>query len=307
MKRLIAALLAALALFSFAGCGTNTETPEITDTPDITDMPDVTDTQEEFSPVRTDWSKLTPYEPEQLYTYHPGYRAGGEFEARDDYGTLIPYIGKSYDMMGKYVIGYLPAYGIVTEKGELVSDPVYTNVYCYDGFLRLNRNTPAANGGERTHVLTIASPDGSWVHELPGSYNVNSGYGLLLTSNHGSLDVWNAEGELQTHFNKELLTPWLGENYTWGDDGGPYINWTDDKVGYIRTYYVNGENIGQEIRLYLDFQTGAVTDTPPEGYPVEIDYNSAPASSEPPVIEGYRYLERTRRYTSGPTVSTLTR
>ena len=280
MKKMIAALLLLLLL---VGCGMQTETQVEPD---------------KVSPVYTDWSKLTPYEPVQpIYTYHAGYGADGTFEARDDYGALLPYIGK-YSTMERYVIDALPLYGLVTSEGELVSDPVYARINFYDDFLVLYRGDPAGISGGDTYSggafsRTLAAPDGRWVHELTDSYYVGSGCGLLMTAaSDGSLDLWNVHGEVVTHFDGALFTSRLGENFTWGEEGGPYINWSDDKVGYVTSYNVKSKYQEQGLRLYLDFMSGTVTDTPPEGYESEIEYVAiVDDTPEPPVIKGCNYLD----------------
>lgn len=277
MKKLTAALLALLLL---SGCGT----PAV---------------EESVSPVFTDWSKLTPYEPVQpVYTLHPGYCGAGPLEARDDYGALLPYIGK-YSTMEQYIIDALPLFGLVTDEGALVSDPVYADIYFYDGFLLLYRGDPdgitggdAFNGG--TYSRTLAAADGRWAHELTDSFYVASGCGLLATSTaDGSLDLWNTDGEVVTHFDGAPFTALFGEGFVWGREGGPFLDWTDGKVGYAWSYYtlVNGEFQEEENRLYLDFSSGAVMETPPEGYGVEIDYSGINEDTpEPPVVEGCNYL-----------------
>ena len=290
MKKLIAALFMLLLL---AGCGTQTKTQTEPD---------------EVSPVYTDWSKLTPYEPvEPIYTYHAGYSAVGGLEARDDYGALLPYIGK-YSTMELYVIGALPLYGLVTREGELVSEPVYAQINFYDDFLVLYRGDPeGVSGGDSysggAFSRTLAAPDGHWVHELTDSYYVGCGRGLLLTATgDGSLDLWNTDGEVVTHFDGALLTARLGEDFTWGAEGGPFIDWTDDKVGYVTAYNVGGEYREEPIRLYLDFTSGAVTDTPPVGYASEVDYSAiADDTPEPPVIEGCDYLDSITDKVTGET------
>ena len=99
MKKLIAAWL--LPLLLLAGCAPQAETSVV--------QPDDTG-----SPVYTDWSKLTPYEPQSpVYTYHAGYSGADRFQPRDDYGALLPYIGR-YASMEQYVIDALPFYGLVT-------------------------------------------------------------------------------------------------------------------------------------------------------------------------------------------------
>ena len=288
-KRL--ALLTALFLLLLVGCGVQT---------------DPVPNAETVSNVYTDWSKLTPYEPlQQIFTYHAGYRTDGILEARDDYGALLPYIGK-YSTMEQYVIDALPFYGLVTAKGELVSNSIYARIDFYDDFLMLYRGNPEGTSGGDTNAggtfsRTLAAPDGSWVRELPDSYYIGNNCGLLMTSaSDKSLDLWNTDGDVVMHFDGTLFTPKLGENFSWSEEGGPFVDWADDKVGYIVSYYVNGAYVEQGIRLYLDFQNGTVTDTPPVGYPDEIDYsvyNEAPP--EKPEVENCNYLESITDLVSG--------
>ena len=291
MKKPIPALLALLLLL--AGCRAPapvqaTPTPEPSPTP--------------LSPVYTDWSKLTPYEPTPpLYTLQPGYHAGA-LEARDDYGTLLPYIGK-YSGMDRYVIDKLPLWGLVNDRGELVCGPVYARVSCFDDFLLLYRGDSAHYDPENSYSdgrfsLTLAAPDGRWVHELSGTY-LNEGHGLLLTADlEKNLTLWNREGGVVARFAASLFTPWLGEDFFWGnhiDIVGANVDWVDDKVGYFTSHLMWAEGYGEyrddPIRLYLDFTTGAVLDAPPPGYAAEIDYSALDERPTPPEIEGFSYFD----------------
>lgn len=277
MKRLLAALLLGCVLAGCAAKPAPAEAPAAAPAPAAAEPP---------SPVYTDWSKLTPYEPtREIFSYHPGYCADGAFEPRGDYGALLPYIGR-YSTMEQYVIDALPFYGLVTDKGELVTEAVYTDVWFYDEFLLLYRGGPE-NGG-----CTLAASDGRWAHELAGGFYVGNGCGLLMTAEDDrSLELWNADGEVVTRFDRARFTPYLGEEFVWGDEGGPFVNWTDDKVGYVVSYLVNDEYVEDGVRLYLDFSDGAVMTEPPAGYPAEIDYEALEdACPEPPEVEGCRYL-----------------
>lgn len=280
MKKPIPALLALLLLLT--GCRSPapvqaTPTPEPTPTP--------------LSPVYTDWSKLTPYEPTPpLYTLHPGYHAGG-LEARDDYGTLLPYIGK-YSGMDRYVIDKLPLWGLVNDKGELVCGPVYARVSCFDDFLLLRRGDPAHYDPENSYSdgrfsLTLAAPDGSWAHDFKGTC-LGAGHGIALTADlERNLTIWNREGEVAALFDASLFTSRLGEDFSWysGLDYGVRVDWTDAKVGYVLPAFAD-----DPVRLYLDFTTGAVLDAPPPGYGVEIDYEAQESEQPtPPEIEGCKY------------------
>ena len=279
MKKPIPALLALLLLLT--GCRPPAPV-QATPTPEPTPAPTP------LSPVYTDWSKLTPYEPTPpLYTLHPGYQAGG-LEARSDYGTLLPYIGK-YSGMDRYVIDKLPLWGLVNDRGELVCGPVYARVSFLDDFLLLYRGDPAHYDPENSYSdgrfsLTLTAPDGRWTRDLAGDY-LGSGHGLLLFANSDkSLTLWNSEGEVVVQFDRSQFTPFLGEDFIWVDfDMRAYADWTDNKVGYLFSHWA-------EEPLYLDFTTGAVLDAPPPGYSAEIDYEAQESEQPtPPEIEGCKY------------------
>lgn len=285
MKKLLVILL----LLSLVGCAQQAEPPAAPEPPPVA--------AEEPSPVYTDWSKLTPYAPaEEIYSYHAGYHADGVFEPRDDYGALLPYIGK-YAAMDEYVIDSLPTRGLVTDKGELVSGPVYAHINFFGEFLLLGRGDPEAYGGDvftdLSYFLTLAAADGRWARELGRCYCVNYGRGLLMTADaDGSLTLWNADGESVARFDAAALAPFLGEGLFWGFESGSYVDWTDDRLGYVLTYYADGRYYEDGLRLYLDFASGEILTEPPAGYPAEIDYSALETNEpEPPEIEGVSYLE----------------
>ncbi|SHI20605.1 WG containing repeat-containing protein [Sporobacter termitidis DSM 10068] len=126
MKQCIRQRIAALVLLpalTLAACaqlpasdGRNTQSPP---SPAVTDW---------HSGVKTDYSGLTPYKPpEEKYTRLsdgplPGLQPSG------NYGQLLPYLGETmYRDGGAYRA--INMYGLVTENAEIVTDPVYTNVY----------------------------------------------------------------------------------------------------------------------------------------------------------------------------------
>lgn len=294
MKKWMAALL---SLFFLSGC--QAPTPELSPTPEPS--PEV------LSPVYTDWSKLTPYEPQTpVYTFHPGYHADGLLEAREDYGVLLPYIGR-YSTMEQYVIDALPFWGLVTDKGELVCEPVYTWISFWEDFLLLSRANPAGLDpqdpyAENGYSRALAAADGSWVHDLGSRYFLTGGHGLaLLADSDGSLELWNKGGEQLTRFEGALFTSRLGESLDWGGEGGAWVDLFDDKVGYVTSYVVGGEYREDPIRLYLDFSTGAVLDSPPPGYSAEIDYSGFEEPPTPPEIEGCNYLDPIQDPVTGET------
>ena len=300
LKKLFALILIA-ALLTLAGC---TVQPAPTPTP--APEPTPTPTEEPFSPVWTDWSKLEPYEAATpVYTLHTGYCGDGPVQARDDYGALLVYIGKYADMAMMYVEPYLPFYGLVNDKGEVITDPVYSSITFYDDFLVLERGDPDGIAGNSwaagTYTRTIAAADLSWVLELEDEYFVGCGLGYLTTAREdGSLLVRDASGDVVGRFARELFTEAYGESIMWGgfEGGGPYINWTKDGIGYAYAY--NQENGARMKNLYLDLKDGSVSDAPPPGMPEEYDWTWTYADDpEPPEIKGSTYLDPVKDRVTG--------
>lgn len=123
--------------------------------------------------VKVHWDVWTEYEAaENDYT-----RRYEDYTDRlipaEDYGELIAFPGKYVD--SEWMDGYL--YGLVTKKGEIIVDPVYTQVYrqaVYDNAARETKYLPflvlqKVVGSKEEYVdiseYTIAALDGSWCSE----------------------------------------------------------------------------------------------------------------------------------------------
>ena len=289
MKRLIAAILL-LSVLILSGCGGASEP-----TPTPTSAPATTPTEEPFSPVWTDWSKLEPYEAAtSVYSLHEGYCGDGLFRARDDYGNLLVYAGKIASM--DITISVLPSaslYGLVTDKGELVTDPVYARLNMFDDFIVLYRADPdglAEPDVFGAYSRTIIAPDGSWAIELDDEFCVDVRYGRLTTASpDGTLIVRNAEGEIAARFDGSLFKEAFGDETMWGsDNGGPFIHWAEDGLGYASKI---DPSSGARTTLYLDLNDGSVSDMPPEGV-TEEHYAVSPLSDDwpdPPFVPGFRF------------------
>ena len=265
MKKLLCLGLAAV-LLAATGCGATTEKPAA-------------------PAVHADYSKLTPYEPpEETYTLHKGYVAGEGLQARDDYGTLLEYCGKELAETG-HSCDVLYLYGLVSKTGELITDPIYQNIRYQDGFLVLERPNPAFTNRFDTPrcFVTLAAPDGSWVRELDKCCDFQSDHGLMLAfSTDNSVDVWTAAGERKAHFDGALFEEFLhGER--WDAAFEMWVYCKDDKVGYANG--MHGET------MYLDFETGAVSDTPPAGYPKTYEGEKYVTPPDPPhpKVEGCKW------------------
>ena len=264
MKHLLVPLLALILL---TGCAS--PAPEPTPEP------------EPVSPVYTDWSKLTPYEPvKEQYAYADTYREDGTLQPSGDYGPLLPYIG-SYLETESYM-GPLTTLGLVTADGRLVTPPVYAEIervkdwqtQTYAPYLMLYRGEVTGryesewgSWVEGGFNLTVAAPDGRWVRELPPCYGgaqLLSGDRLALALTDGSVLILDTDGNTVISFPASALEPYLGKGFTWQWDGGPSLDWAND-VGRVWKYDENAPN-GNGTACWLDPDTGAVMADPPPGY-----------------------------------------
>ena len=252
MKKLIVAALLLLPL-TLSACGApaaESSTPT---------EPTATQVATAPSAVHVDYSKLTPYEvPEEKYTYHEGYVKGELLQARDDYGALLPYCGTEDDYgslkysedMKEWVGGgtfYL--YGLVTDKGEIVTDPIYHSIAHKGDCLELQR--PRIDCLIEDTFYTVAALDGSWVLDLEDSvpYEYDDyGHVIARTVDDRFYDVWNTKGEHMSRFAVSLF------------DGCSVLCGFDDTFGCVVDWDKNRV-------LYANFETGEVLDTAPAGYP----------------------------------------
>lgn len=224
-------LLAALLLLS--GCAGG---PEATSS----------DETEEVAPVYTDWSKLTDYEaPQQRFT-----RRYTDFTDHlipaEDYGPLLPYVGAingdRYTNVEKY--------GLVTLQGEIVTDPVYTNIYqpyCYDyatsqsqlsSFWVLERSAEQAQSGEWEMRLALAALDGSWCTGEDFVYGwAPDTEHYFLVDTQGALYLCDQTGDLHLCVSGQRMTKLCGENWymSHAGEGGTSLI-TEDTRGRVDLY-----------------------------------------------------------------------
>lgn len=282
MRRVLPALL---SLCLLAGCGTAPASEADASVPEAAPV----------SPVRTDWSKLTPYEaPEPLYSYFEPYSGDGPLQPREDYGPLLPYIGADADYDYRL-------YGLVTCDGRLVTEPVYCNVRTvYDSadtprFLLLRRaegDPDWFSEAGRTRIwaenclsVTAASPDGSWV--VSGDYRAAEqvdGHRLALYQEDSSITILDESGAVSAFFPGDTLLQRLGCGFCFWDDAddarSPYVVWQD---GGGALY----DGMSDTPMGWLDIASGTISeDAPPE---FSLDERED-ASPEPLKMVGYRHL-----------------
>lgn len=289
MKRLSLTLL---VLCLLAGCASPVPEPEPVSEP--------------VSPVYTDWSKLTPYyspeAAEAKYTYFAPYSGDGPLQPRDDYGPLLPYVGADIGLSG-YILDRLPLYGLVTADGQLVTAPVYADLYREGPFLLLAQGEVQArhessDGGtwvEGDFLYTIAASDGSWVRG-PAAYNnlfLWEDTDLVCVLADGSVQVLNAQGEITARFPRSAFEPYLGADFQWTWEGGPSLN-ADNGVLTVWQYRDEVTDGNYNV-CYLDLATSTVSPDPPEGWISfsSPDYVPDDTVEEPTLsLPEYNYLDR---------------
>lgn len=189
--------------------------------------------------VVTDYSGLAPYKADwQIFSYYYDEPLP-ELVPYSGYGRLLPYIGQTlYNEYG-YSIGNL--YGLCTEKGEIVTLPVYSRVdtarnYAYglDDYLDvLILEKPVVNEiGNHENKAAIAAADGSWMTGFDYYYIIRVGEYITASKDGEGLTVIGPDG-------RELLDSADGENVI-------------DVMGH---FAVTGKLDGGE-RLFINLKTG---------------------------------------------------
>ncbi|MDE6107111.1 MAG: hypothetical protein K2F83_00330, partial [Oscillospiraceae bacterium] len=267
MKKYLPILMLALLLTACGGPGADVptlspgETPEGTQLPPPTETPTVepTETPGGFS-VYTDWSKLEPYEPKKaVYTRrYEGFT--DTLIPSNDYGPLIPFAGTALTTMGEWGGGVHPydyhLYGLVTTKGEVVVDPVFTEVgRVYDhkeddmrslGQLPVYVLTKAVQDedGEIVDRSALCALDGSWCTDYLYHYDwqtsgvFGEGTGIIIAKGRNRLAIVDlSNGREQVVID---LTPYLGEggSFGWRAASGGYITVNVHQWGSQHIFYL---------------------------------------------------------------------
>lgn len=291
VKRILPLVLSMALLL--CGCQTGGDEPVHTTPPTTQTAPQepAPAESESLSPVFTDWSVLTPYEPvEERYT-----RRHEEFTDRltaaDDYGLLLPYIGKQVWLTGYIDSPFL--YGLITRDGEIVVDPVYTYVYhlSYGSdilpVLSLGHYGSGVDGQRHT-VTVVAAADGRWVAE--GDFrrvNAADGQTIVALSADGTLTALDMEGNTRCTFTPREMEFVTGLGFDWkayaaAYDYGYFIDWVGG-IGCLRVW-------SEEAPIaYIDVYAGEISVEPPSPMPEEPQWGY----EQPEGFDDYVYVEPT--------------
>lgn len=235
------------------------------------------------SPVYTDWSKLTPYEPDTakaLYSKFKPYQ-GDALTARDDYGPLLPYLGAE-PAVSDYILDRLPLFGLITADGHVVTEPVYADICVstdYSGnlpvtapFLTLQKGDPNGETGNGMmsqageFLCTVAAPDGRWVRDfgIAGTVFVDSTH-LAVVEPNNSVTVLDKTGKTAAYFPGSAFTSYLSGSASpfFGVESDPRLS-AKDGVLYVEGFDEGLEN--WHTFCYLNIADSSLSPDPPEGF-----------------------------------------
>lgn len=162
------------------------------------------------SGVKTDYSGLTPYKPmEEKYTRlkegaMPSLTPSGQ------YGKLLPYVGRTLYADDGYNV--IRKYGLVTQTGTIVTDPVYSRVYqgsyfnysTYTGvnvpfysLSKLSDKISEANPWD-SELYAVCALDGRWVTPFDYRSVFYTDKVIMLVRSHeqNDIDVMDYSGKL---------------------------------------------------------------------------------------------------------------
>ncbi|NCB51140.1 MAG: WG repeat-containing protein [Clostridia bacterium] len=175
MKKIIPVLM--LTALLLEGCGLAEQTQTVNEKyiePAVSSaqtQTDETETEAYTGPdVHTDSSALTDYLPAESMYSRLSDGSLSELAPSEGYGTLLPYLGAYYDQGGDGSL--FGKYGLVTESGMIVLDPVLTSVglACYySGGENVMLDIYIMAGyvenedGSAQTKYAVAGKDGSWV------------------------------------------------------------------------------------------------------------------------------------------------
>lgn len=230
--------------------------------------------------VRTDWSKLgqRAEPPEPIGSrWYADYT--GELIPRKDYGPLLPYVGLR--LMDDWPAANGCLYGLMTQDGVVVTDPVYSAVYRpsgYDGadfyslpVLLLEQGDEHADPESGNPLACAAAAlDGSWCTPFDYCGAASGKQGLLLFQP-DSVTVMSADGEVQRVWTVEEMGISQNEfdsmlsNIAWGEGwsgswlgGYMALDWVPESEGDVRCF----DLATGEIRVFSDDELLAMS-----GYP----------------------------------------
>lgn len=237
------------------------------------------------SGVAVHWDVLTPRPENIAERRYEGYT--DRLIPADDYGDLMPYIG------GEAATDWEQSwfYGLATHDGEIVTDPVYTEVNALGWFdyrqgktrhedvLILRSAVPTDEASYPQDEWTpkfedrygLAAIDGSWyTGQIYTMLVCNSQLGALLFDTAGDAVMIGLDGQ-------EIFRWKAGAIPVDGLDPDDFFGWIANTVGPYMEFMSGYDEYNEPIVRYVDLRSGAVYNERPADYNdeyVEQDYVS---------------------------------
>ena len=272
MKKLgrIAPVLALALLLSACGDPEPQQTPEPTPPP---------------SGVAVHWDVLTPRPENIAERRYEGYT--DRLIPADDYGDLMPYIG------GEAATDWEQSwfYGLATHDGEIVTDPVYTEVNALGWFdyrqgktrhedvLILRSAVPTDEASYPQDEWTPKFEDRYGLAAIDGSWYTGQIYTMLVCGSQlGALLFDTAGDAVMIGLDGQEIFRWkAGAIPVDGLDPDDFFGWIANTVGPYMEFMSGYDEYDKPIVRYVDLRSGAVYNERPADYNdeyVEQDYVS---------------------------------
>lgn len=272
MKKLgrIAPVLALALLLSACGDPEPQQTPEPTPPP---------------SGVAVHWDVLTPRPENIAERRYEGYT--DRLIPADDYGDLMPYIG------GEAATDWEQSwfYGLATHDGEIVTDPVYTEVNALGWFdyrqgktrhedvLILRSAVPTDEASYPQDEWTPKFEDRYGLAAIDGSWYTGQIYNMLICGSQlGALLFDTAGDAVMIGLDGQEIFRWkAGAIPVDGLDPDDAFGWIANTVGPYMEFMSGYDGYSEPTVRYVDLRSGAVYNERPADYNdeyVEQDYVS---------------------------------
>lgn len=258
MKKAVLYLSLLIAL-TLSSCTAPDDVDETSEIPDV--AAEVINSEEMRGKygVYTDYSGLTGYNTDWEVKSYYFDEPLDEFIPDEGYGRILPYLGEVlYDVDGEVMF---QRYGLCTERGEIITKPIYSDVYSLmyysdngifydDGIFSEMISISKITESGSTTKYAVAAADGSWVTDFiyDQVYSV-SGYAVAYIYNeqgYTTIKIAPDGSEVQPN----------DPNYnTWDIYEGYGISWVEETN---QCYFVNesGERVFGPFESASNFSEG---------------------------------------------------
>ncbi|MCR5485702.1 MAG: WG repeat-containing protein [Clostridiales bacterium] len=200
--RTVTAFITALILLLLAGCVGNVDDPA-----KKTSKTDKGDGSLYFELDKL--PKLEPYNNKAVKRVNNEYT--DKLKPGKNYGTLVPYVGKykKYSSNEASYSSETALYGLATEDGRIVVDPVYAyvgKIEFKDGSYVLRLPYYGTNEEEYGEDFTVAAADGSWALDFNGDSYCTVGDDMIVVEEYDAdeakMSYYDKNGKLISSFSK---------------------------------------------------------------------------------------------------------